>query len=84
MGIFSSITDAFNSVADSITDAYDSFSEKIHDVFYTPKEYVSGDVTVTPSKDIEYEQWLISESFADVGTWSFFHDIFDDKKTGTP
>jgi hypothetical protein len=83
MGIFSGITKAFHSVSDAITGAYDSFSESMHDVFYSPKEYISDEITVKPTKDIQYEEWLIEQSLVDMGTWSFFHDIFDDK-IGTP
>lgn len=83
MGIFSGISEAFHSVADSITNAYDSFTEKVHDIFYTPDEYISGDITVKPTKDAQYEEWIVEQSLVQMNSWSFLHDIFDDK-TGTP
>ena len=77
MGIFSGISDAFHSVADAITDAYDTFSEKIHDVFYTPKEYTGVDVTVTPTKQTQYDEWLIEQSAYDFAFKFEFGDLFD-------
>ena len=76
MGIFSGIKEAFNSVADSITDAYDSFSEKIHDVFYTPS-YEDREIKVTPTKQTQYDEWIIEQSAYDFAFKFEFNDLFD-------
>jgi hypothetical protein len=77
MGLFSGISDAFNSVVDAIENAYDTFSEKVHDIFNTPSDYISKDVIVTPTKQIQYDEWLIEQNALDFAFQFEFSDLFD-------
>lgn len=75
MGLFSGITEAFNNVTDSISSAFSTMKEQVHDVFYSPKEYITKDVTITPTKQIQYEEWLIEQNAFDFRFLSDYTDI---------
>lgn len=74
MGIFSGITEAFNTVSK----AFSSMYESVHDVFYTPSKRDREDEFVSVGRtDKAYEEWVVSTGLISDGALGFASDYMD-------